>query len=54
MRSAEEYGYWGVILGSTGHVRVTVNENEAKVDYLRSIVAGVPRSELKDGAVKPR
>ena len=40
-RSAEEYGYGGVILGSAGHIRVTVSENEAKLDYLRSIVPGV-------------
>ncbi len=51
-RSAEEYGYGGVILGSAGHVRVTVNENEAKVDYVRSIVPGVTRSDLENGGVE--
>lgn len=51
-RSAEEYGYGGVILGSSGHVRVTVSENEAKVDYVRSIVPGVTRSDLENGAVE--
>lgn len=51
-RSAEEYGYTGVILGSSGHVRVTVSENEAKVDYVRSIVPGVTRSDLENGAVE--
>ena len=51
-RSAEEYGYGGVIIGSSGHVRVTVNANEAKVDYVRSIVPGVTRSELENGAVE--
>jgi predicted phosphodiesterase len=51
-RSAEEYGYRGVILGSAGHVRVTVEENQAKVDYVRSIVPGVTRSELENGAVE--
>jgi predicted phosphodiesterase len=51
-RSAEEYGYGGVILGSAGHVRVTVNENQAKVDYVRSIVPGVTRSNLENDAVE--
>ena len=51
-RSAEEYGYGGVILGSSGHVRVTVNETEATVDYVRSIVPGVTRGDLENGAVE--
>lgn len=51
-RSAEEYGYGGVILGSSGHVRVTVEANEAKVDYVRSIVPGVTRADLENGAVE--
>jgi predicted phosphodiesterase len=51
-RSAEEYGYTGVILGSAGHVRVTVSENEAKVDYVRSIVPGVTRADLENGVVE--
>lgn len=51
-RSAEEYGYGGVILGSSGHVRVTVRGDEAKVDYVRSIVPGVTRTELENGEVE--
>lgn len=51
-RSAEEYGYGGVILGSAGHVRVTVNEKQAKVDYVRSIVPGVTRTDLENSAVE--
>jgi len=51
-RSAEAYGYGGVILGSSGHVLVTVSENEAKVDYVRSIVRGVTRADLENGAVE--
>ena len=38
--------------GSSGHVRVTVSEKEAKVDYVRSIVPGVTRSDLENGAVE--
>ncbi|MBK8093499.1 MAG: metallophosphoesterase [Verrucomicrobiaceae bacterium] len=51
-RSAEEYGYGGVILGSSGHLRVSVSASEAKVDYVRSIVPGVTRSDLENGAVE--
>lgn len=60
IRSAEEYGYSGTILGSSGHVRVTVRPNEAKVDYVRSIVPGVTRGGMENGAlehsysIKPR
>jgi predicted phosphodiesterase len=50
-RSAEEYGYTGTILGSSGHVRVTVGPKEAKVDYVRSIVPGVTRDDLPNGSV---
>jgi len=36
-RSAEEYGYKsGVILGSSGHMRVTVTAGQATVDYVRT------------------
>jgi predicted phosphodiesterase len=51
-RSAEEYGYGGVILGSSGYVRVTVGPREAKVDYVRSIVPGVTRGSIENGAVE--
>lgn len=38
-RSAAEYGYKsGVMLGSSGYVRVTVSSEHAKVEYVRSIV----------------
>ncbi len=51
-RSAAEYGYGGVILGSSGHLRVTVSDTEAKVDYVRSIAPGVTRSEMANAAVE--
>ncbi|MFZ4766329.1 MAG: metallophosphoesterase family protein, partial [Roseimicrobium sp.] len=50
-RSAADYGYTGVILGSSGYVRVTVGAEEAKVDYVRSIVPGVTKSDVANGAV---
>lgn len=50
-RSAEEYGYKGVILGSSGHLRVTVSAKEAKVDYVQCAVPGVTRYDGKNGTV---
>lgn len=51
-RSAVEYGYGGIILGSSGHLRVTVEGAAATIDYVRSIVPGVTRDDLKNGAVE--
>ena len=51
-RSAEEYRYTGVILGSSGHVRVTVGEKEAKVAYVRSIVPDVTRADMENASVE--
>lgn len=51
-RSAEEYGYGGVVLGSSGHLRVTVGPAEARVDYVRSIVPGVTRESVSNGSVQ--
>ena len=40
-RSAEEYGYRsGVILPSSGHLRVRVTPTEAAVDYVKSDPTG--------------
>ena len=37
---------------SSGHAQVTVSEKEVKVDYVRSIVPGVTRTDLENGAVE--
>ncbi|MEY4485023.1 MAG: hypothetical protein RL693_2475 [Verrucomicrobiota bacterium] len=52
MRSAAEYGYTGVIFGSSGHLRVEVSAKETRVDYVRSAVAGVTRGDVKNGAIE--
>jgi predicted phosphodiesterase len=45
-RNAAEYGYVrGNFLGGAGHLRVTVNQTQAKVEYLR---ASLPRDENTD------
>jgi hypothetical protein len=51
-RSAEEYGYHGVLLGSSGHLRVTVGPQAARVDYVRSGVKGITRDEVTNGMVE--
>lgn len=53
-RSAEEYGYDGVLLGSSGHLRVTVGPDSASVDYVRSIVPGVTKADAANGEVAYR
>jgi hypothetical protein len=49
-RSAAEYGYVnGTILGSSGHLRVSVSAQQAKVDYVRTQGQdGVAHSHLID------
>jgi len=53
-RSAEEYGYTGVILGSSGHLRVSVDPKQAVVEYVRATVPGVTKDEVANGTVDHR
>ena len=51
-RSAAEYGYLnGTILGSSGHMRVTVSPTSAKVEYVRTGQVGTGESDKKAGPV---
>lgn len=50
-RSATEYGYKGTILGSSGHLRVTVAPELAKVEYIRVHVPGVSRENIMNGSL---
>jgi len=46
--SAEEYGYKsGKILGSSGHIRVTVNSKSATLEYVKSL-AGSDNGKVVD------
>ncbi len=47
-----QYGYTSTIIGSSGHVRVTVGEKKAKVDYVRSIVPSVTRADMENASVE--
>jgi len=51
-RPGAEYGYTrGVLLGSPGHIRVTLGPESGTVDYIGSAVTGGPRNQLKNGGV---
>lgn len=51
-RSAEEYGYTGEVRGSSGHLRITVQDKLASVEYIRSAVPGVTAEGLVNGNVE--
>jgi predicted phosphodiesterase len=53
-RSAGEYGYTGVILGSSGHLRVTVDTKETVVEYVRAGVPGITKDNVANGSVAHR
>lgn len=51
-RTAEEYGYRdGIILSSSGHMRITVSPDKAVVDYVYSFLPEDERKGLKNGQV---
>ena len=51
-RSATEYGYiYGDVLGSSGHLRVTVAATEAKVEYIRAYLPEDERQDRQNGEV---
>lgn len=51
-RSAAEYGYThGDVLGSSGHLRVTVSASETRVEYVRAYLPQNETEERKNGDV---
>ena len=51
-RSAAEYGYKnGIILGSSGHLRVSVSPETVKVDYVRAILPKDMAGHVKNGEI---
>jgi hypothetical protein len=48
---AQDYGYNGVIFGSSGHLRVTVTANQVTVDYVRAYLPQDENSSQKNGMV---
>jgi predicted phosphodiesterase len=53
-RSAEEYGYSGVIFGSSGHLRVNVSPKETVVEYVRAAVPGITKADVVNRSVEHR
>ena len=51
-RSAAEYGYKsGTILGSSGHLRVTVSASKATIEYIRAFLPREESEQRKNGQV---
>ncbi len=49
---ASEYGYTnGDVLGSSGHLRVTVSGDQATVEYVRAYLPQDEKSNQKNGQV---
>jgi hypothetical protein len=52
IRDLENYGYKkGTFLGNSGHVRVTVSSDQAKVDYVRSCLPDDETGRRKNGEI---
>ena len=45
---------FNVILGSSGHLRVTVEPKQAMVEYVRAAVPGITKDEVMNGEVDHR
>ncbi len=53
-RSAEEYGYkTGKLLGSSGHIRVTVGPEITKFEYVKSRLEGANREVVDSAMIAP-
>lgn len=51
-RSAAEYGYtYGDVLGSSGHLRVTVSQNHVTVEYIRAYLPNDERLGRQNGEI---
>ncbi len=51
-RSAEDYRYQGEVRPASGHVRVTVSGEEAKVEYVFTTVRGVTGSQEPNASIQ--
>jgi hypothetical protein len=51
-RSAEDYRYQGEVRPASGHVRVTVGPEEAKVEYVFTTVPGVTSSQEPNASIQ--
>ena len=52
--SAEQYGYkTGTLLGSSGHIRVTVSPERATLDYVKSLQGSDNGKVVHSHVIKP-
>ncbi|MDR3402917.1 MAG: metallophosphoesterase [Chthoniobacter sp.] len=51
-RSAEEYGYKnGIVIGSSGHLRIKIDPARAAVEYVRAFLPGDEQGPRQNGAI---
>ena len=51
-KSAKEYGYLsGEVQGSSGHIRVRVNDSSARIDYVRAYLPESDGTQAMNGSV---
>lgn len=52
LRNVEDYGYFrGTFLPPSGHIRVGITSERAKIDYIRSLLPGSESSQRRNGQV---
>ena len=51
VRSAQEYGYAGEVISSSGHLRVSVASDSARVDYVRAYLPKDETSRRSNGEI---
>ncbi|MEE2825740.1 MAG: metallophosphoesterase, partial [Planctomycetota bacterium] len=51
VRSAEDYGYAGEVISSSGHLRISVSSDSARVDYVRAYLPKDETSRRKNGGI---
>jgi predicted phosphodiesterase len=51
VRSAEDYGYAGEVISSSGHLRISVSSDSARVDYVRAYLPKDETSRRKNGEI---
>ena len=51
VRSAAEYGYHGEVISSSGHLRINVSSDSARVDYVRTYLPKDESGQRRNGKV---
>jgi len=51
VRSAQEYGYDGEVISSSGHLRISVSSDSARVDYIRAYLPKDESGQRQNGEV---